>query len=170
MTLRPGCRRRTTRCRTSHVSPPPAPVAYGAAATGSRWPPGAVLEKDRTLDSYFGVRQYWPMSIFEVLAEPKRREILDLLLDGERPAGAIVAVVGLSQPTVSQHLKVLREAGLVVVRPDANRRFYRLRPAALSEIEAWLEPYRREWARRLDALERHLDNAVDPQPSEGDTP
>lgn len=97
------------------------------------------------------------MSIFDVLAEEKRREILDLLLDGERPAGDIVAAVGLAQPTVSQHLKVLREAGLVEVRADANRRLYRLRPAALLELEAWLEPYRRVWAGRLDDLERHLD-------------
>jgi len=108
------------------------------------------------------------MSIFEVLAEPKRREILDLLLGGEQPAGAIVAAVGLSQPTVSQHLKVLRQARLVEVRPDANRRFYRLRPGALVELEAWLEPYRRIWAGRLDALERHLDS--DSPTTKGDQP
>jgi DNA-binding transcriptional ArsR family regulator len=109
------------------------------------------------------------VSIFEVLAEPRRREILDLLLGGEQPAGGIVDVVGLSQPTVSQHLKVLREAGLVEVRPDANRRFYRLRPAALLELEAWLEPYRRVWAGRLDALERRLDTITDGPPNQGET-
>ena len=97
------------------------------------------------------------MAIFTALAEPRRREILDLLRDGERPAGEIVDAVGLAQPTVSQHLKVLREAGLVDVRADANRRLYRLRPAALLELEAWLEPYRILWSGRLDALEQHLD-------------
>jgi DNA-binding transcriptional ArsR family regulator len=97
------------------------------------------------------------MTIFAALVEPHRRSILDLLRDGERPAGEIVAAVGLAQPTVSQHLKVLRDAGLVSVRPDANRRLYRLRPEPLAELDAWLEPYRLLWSRRLDALERHLD-------------
>ncbi len=111
------------------------------------------------------------MTIFTVLAEPKRREILDLLRDGERPAGSIVEEIGLAQPTVSQHLKVLREAGLVAVRADANRRVYRLRPAALLELDAWLEPYRQLWAGRLDALERHLDERTDASiPSKGETP
>ena len=97
------------------------------------------------------------MSIFDVLGEEKRREILDLLLVGERPAGDIVAAVGLAQPTVSQHLKVLREAGLVEVRAGANRGIYRLHPAALAELGVWLAPYRRVWVGRLDDLERHLD-------------
>ena len=111
------------------------------------------------------------MTIFATLAEPKRREILDLLRDGEQPAGAIVEKIGLAQPTVSQHLKVLREAGLVAVRPDANRRVYRLRPTALLELDAWLDPYRRLWAGRLDALEHLLDH--DPDSTDrpkGDTP
>ena len=102
------------------------------------------------------------MTIFAALAEPKRREILDLLQHGEQPAGAIVDAVGLAQPTVSQHLKVLREAGLVTVRADANRRVYRLRPASLRELDAWLDPYRQLWAGRLDALEHHLD--LNPEP------
>lgn len=102
------------------------------------------------------------MTIFAALAEPKRREILDLLQRGEQPAGAIVDAVGLAQPTVSQHLKVLREAGLVTVRADANRRVYRLRPASLLELDAWLDPYRQLWAGRLDALEHHLD--LNPEP------
>lgn len=101
------------------------------------------------------------MTIFAALADPRRREILDLLRSGEQPAGAIVASLGLAQPTVSQHLKVLRGAGLVSVRADANRRLYRLRPAALIELDAWLEPYRQLWAGRLDALERHLDTTSD---------
>lgn len=97
------------------------------------------------------------MSIFTALAEPRRRTILDLLRDGERTAGDLVEAVGLAQPTVSQHLKVLREAGLVSVRADATRRLYRLRPAAFAELDEWLEPYRQIWAGRLDALEDHLD-------------
>lgn len=94
---------------------------------------------------------------FEVLAEPRRRQILDLLRDGERPVGDLVDELALSQPAVSKHLKVLRDAGLVEVRQDAQRRWYRLRPAPLLEIDAWLEPYRDLWRNRLDALEAHLD-------------
>ncbi|GAB2591938.1 ArsR/SmtB family transcription factor [Kribbella endophytica] len=94
---------------------------------------------------------------FEVLAEPRRREILDLLRAGERPVGELVDALELSQPAVSKHLKVLRDAGLVEVRQDAQRRWYRLRPAPLAEIDAWLEPYRDLWRGRLDALEAHLD-------------
>jgi len=94
---------------------------------------------------------------FEILAEPRRREILDLLRDGERLAGDLVDELDLSQPAVSKHLKVLREAGLVEVRKDAQRRWYRLRIEPLAEIDAWLAPYRRLWNDRLDALEHHLD-------------
>ncbi|MEI8412669.1 MULTISPECIES: ArsR/SmtB family transcription factor [unclassified Kribbella] len=94
---------------------------------------------------------------FEVLAEPRRREILDLLRAGERPVGELVDQLSLSQPAVSKHLKVLRDAGLVEVRQDAQRRWYRLRPAPLAEIDAWLEPYRDLWRSRLDALEAHLE-------------
>lgn len=97
------------------------------------------------------------MTIFEVLAEPNRRQILDLLRAGEQPAGELVASLDIAQPTVSRHLKVLRESGLVTVRADANRRLYRLRSRPLVELDAWLTPYRRLWADRLDALEHHLD-------------
>jgi DNA-binding transcriptional ArsR family regulator len=96
-------------------------------------------------------------STFEVLAEPTRRRILDLLRERERSVGELVDRLSLSQPGVSKHLRVLREAGLVEVRTDAQRRWYALRPEPLSEIDAWLAPYRRLWAQRLDALERHLD-------------
>ena len=96
-------------------------------------------------------------STFEVLAEPRRREILDLLRDGERLVGDLVDRLELAQPTVSKHLKVLKSAGLVEVRQDAQRRWYRLSPAPLAEIDAWLAPYRRMWTKSLDALERHLD-------------
>ena len=94
---------------------------------------------------------------FDVLAEPTRRRILDLLLDGERPVGELVARLKLSQPGVSKHLRVLREAGLVAVRREAQRRIYGVRPEPLEEVAEWLEPYRRLWAERLDALERQLD-------------
>jgi DNA-binding transcriptional ArsR family regulator len=93
---------------------------------------------------------------FEVLAEPNRRRILDLLLDRPRSVGELVDELGLSQPGTSKHLRILREAGMVQVRRDAQRRWYELRPAPLVELDAWLEPYRRLWAGRLDALERHL--------------
>ena len=94
---------------------------------------------------------------FAVLAEPSRRTILDVLRHGERPVGELVAHLHLSQPAVSKHLRVLREAGLVEVRTDAQRRLYRIRPEPLAEIDAWLEPYRRLWGRSLDALGRHLE-------------
>jgi DNA-binding transcriptional ArsR family regulator len=100
-------------------------------------------------------------TIFEILVEPNRRRILDLLREGYRPVGEIVSALGLSQPAVSKHLRVLKEAGLVVVRPDAQRRLYQLRAEPLSEVDAWLAPYRRLWAERLDALERHLDSMPD---------
>ncbi|AIJ20973.1 MULTISPECIES: ArsR/SmtB family transcription factor [Amycolatopsis] len=102
-------------------------------------------------------------STFEVLAEPRRREILDLLRTSERPVGDLVERLRLTQPAVSKHLKVLREAGLVEVRQDAQRRWYRLRPEPLAEIDAWLAPYRRMWNASLDALERHLDSMEDPR-------
>lgn len=98
---------------------------------------------------------------FDVLAEPTRRRILDLLLERSRAVGELVDLLGLSQPGVSKHLRVLRDAGFVAVRQDAQRRFYELRPEPLAEVDAWLAPYRRLWAGRLDALERHLD-ATDP--------
>jgi DNA-binding transcriptional ArsR family regulator len=96
-------------------------------------------------------------STFDVLAEPTRRRILDLLRDTERPVNELVTTLNASQPGVSKHLRVLREAGLVEVRTDAQRRLYRVRPEPLAEIDAWLAPYRRLWAQRLDALEQHLD-------------
>ena len=94
---------------------------------------------------------------FAVLAEPSRRDILDLLRDGERPVGDLVEHLRLSQPAVSKHLRVLRDAGLVEVRADAQRRLYRLRPEPLTEIDEWLAPYRRLWTRSLDKLEKHLE-------------
>jgi DNA-binding transcriptional ArsR family regulator len=98
---------------------------------------------------------------FDVLAEAHRRSILDLLRDSERSVGELVDVLGVSQPAVSKHLRVLREAGLVTARPDAQRRVYRLRPEPLRAIDEWLAPYRRLWSASLDALERHLDAMPD---------
>ena len=94
---------------------------------------------------------------FDVLAEPSRRRILDLLLERERSVNELVDLVGLSQPSVSKHLKTLREAGLVRVRQDAQWRWYQIDAAPLAEIDAWLAPYRRFWNDQLDALKRHLD-------------
>src|SRR3954466_591839 len=96
-------------------------------------------------------------STFEVLAEPTRRGILDLLRERERSVGELVEALQMSQPGVSKHLRVLREAGLVKVRIAAQRRWYGLDPRPLAEIDTWLAPYRRYWADRLDDLERHLD-------------
>ena len=96
-------------------------------------------------------------STFAVLAEPNRRRILDELCQGERSVGELVERLSLSQPAVSKHLRVLREADLVASRIDKQHRRYRLRPARLAEIDAWLMPYRRFWAARLDALQAHLD-------------
>jgi DNA-binding transcriptional ArsR family regulator len=101
------------------------------------------------------------VSTFEILAEPNRRRILDLLGAAERPVGELVAQLALSQPAVSKHLRILREAGLVEVRGDAQRRLYRVRPEPLRAIDDWLEPYRRMWASRLDELELHLDTMTD---------
>jgi DNA-binding transcriptional ArsR family regulator len=101
------------------------------------------------------------VAALEVLAEPNRRRILDLLRAAERPVGDLVAALDLSQPAVSKHLRVLREAGLVDVRVDAQRRIYRLRTEPLQALDDWLHPYRALWASRLDALERHLDAMPD---------
>ena len=97
------------------------------------------------------------MSVFPVLAEPHRRQILDELRDGEQPVGRLVLRLRLSQPAVSKHLRVLRDAGLVDVRVDAQRRLYRTRADALREIDDWVRPYRRMWRDSLDGLDRHLD-------------
>ena len=96
------------------------------------------------------------MTAYAALAEPNRREILDLLRGGERSVNDLVGRLRLSQPGVSKHLKVLREAGLVRVRAEGRQRWYALRAQPLSEVDEWLEPYRAYWSGRLDALEQHL--------------
>ena len=96
-------------------------------------------------------------SVFEVIAEPNRRAILNLLVSSEQSVGEIERELGMTQPTVSKHLRVLREAGFVESTVDAQRRLYRLRPEPLQEVDAWLAPFRRFWSAHLDALERHPD-------------
>ncbi|TMR87947.1 ArsR/SmtB family transcription factor [Nonomuraea basaltis] len=100
---------------------------------------------------------------FDVLAEPARRQILDLLLERPRLVGELTDHLGLTQPGTSKHLRALREAGLVTVRKDAQRRWYELRPAPLAEIDAWLTPYRKLWNQSLDRLENHLHTMDDDQ-------
>lgn len=96
-------------------------------------------------------------SVFEVIAEPNRRAILNLLVSSQQSVGEIERQLGMPQPTVSKHLRVLRDAGFVESTVDAQRRLYRLKPEPLQEIDAWLAPFRRFWSAHVDALERHLD-------------
>ena len=107
------------------------------------------------------------MDVFEAVAAPTRRAVLDLLAGRERSAGELVAAFpALTQPAVSRHLRILRESRLVDVRADGTRRVYSLRPAALAEVDRWLERYRRFWGGRLDDLERHLDAKAGGEPEE----
>src|SRR5689334_21900473 len=99
--------------------------------------------------------------VFEILAEPRRRHILDLLRERDRSVNDLVSALGISQPGVSKHLRVLRDAGLVEARVEGQRRVYRLRPEPLQQVDEWLTPYRAAWRDRLSALERHLDNMPD---------
>jgi DNA-binding transcriptional ArsR family regulator len=106
-------------------------------------------------------------SAFEILAEPNRRAILSLLATSDQCVGDIERQLGMAQPTVSKHLRVLREAGLVESQIDAQRRLYRLRPGPLKEVDDWLAPFRQLWSRHLDALERHLDRMDKPASRKG---
>jgi DNA-binding transcriptional ArsR family regulator len=103
-------------------------------------------------------------SVFAVLAEPSRRAILTLLATAERSVGDLESALNLSQPSISKHLRVLREAGFVEATIDAQRRVYRIRPEPLQEVDAWMAPFRRYWSARVDALERHLDRIATPSP------
>lgn len=96
------------------------------------------------------------LAALQALAEPRRMAILELLRDGERPVGELADRLQLSQPAVSKHLRILREAGLVEARVDAQRRLYRIRPEPLAELDDWLTPYRKLWTTHLDRLEEHL--------------
>jgi DNA-binding transcriptional ArsR family regulator len=111
------------------------------------------------------VEEYTPMeSAFAIIAEPSRRAMLNLLASSERTVGELERQLGLAQPSVSKHLRVLREAGFVESRVDAQRRVYRLRPEPFMEVDAWLAPFRRFWSAHVDALERHLDR-MDQKPT-----
>ena len=101
-------------------------------------------------------------TVFAIIAEPNRRAILSLLASSEQSVGDIEQQLGLSQPSVSKHLRVLREAGIVEASVDAQRRLYRLKPDALTAVDDWLAPFRRFWSARFDALEQHLDRMDDP--------
>jgi DNA-binding transcriptional ArsR family regulator len=105
---------------------------------------------------------------FEIVAEPNRRAILALLTSSEQSVGEIERQLGMSQPAVSKHLRVLREAGFVESTVDAQRRLYRLKSGPFQELDAWLEQFRRFWSVHIDALERHLDR-MDPRPAKGKT-
>ena len=109
-------------------------------------------------------------SVFEIIAEPNRRAILSLLISSEQSVGAIERQLRMPQPTVSKHLRVLRDAGFVESTVDAQRRLYRLRPEPLQEIDAWLAPFRRFWSSHVDALERHLDRMHPPTSTPTQTP
>ena len=108
-------------------------------------------------------------SVFTIVAEPNRRAILGLLLDAEQSVGEIERQLGMPQPAVSKHLRVLRDAGIVEATVDAQRRLYRIKPEPLQHLDAWLGPFRRLWIRHVDELERHLDR-IDPPKTEGKTP
>jgi DNA-binding transcriptional ArsR family regulator len=103
-------------------------------------------------------------SVFEIIAEPNRRAILSLLVSSQQSVGEIERQLGMPQPAVSKHLRVLRDAGFVESTVDAQRRLYRLKPEPLQEVDAWLAPFRMFWSARIDALERHLDRMDQPTP------
>ena len=107
-------------------------------------------------------------SVFEIIAEPSRRAILSLLVSSQQSVGEIERQLRMPQPTVSKHLRVLRDAGFVESTVDAQRRLYRLKPEPLQEIDAWLAPFRRFWSAHVDALERHLDRIAGLSDSKAD--
>lgn len=109
-----------------------------------------------------------PVDAFAVLAEPTRRRILDRLRRADSSVGELVAALAVTQPTVSKHLKVLREAGFVTSRVAAQQRIYRIETGPLETLDEWLQPYRRLWSRHLDALERHLDHQLRKQEEDPD--
>src|SRR5213083_2025354 len=108
-------------------------------------------------------------SVFEIIGEPNRRAILRLLVSSQQSVGELERELRMPQPTVSKHLRVLREAGFVESTVDAQRRLYRLKPAPLQELDAWLAPFRRFWSAHVDALERHLDRMDQPTPTTSKT-
>jgi DNA-binding transcriptional ArsR family regulator len=122
------------------------------------------------LTRIYSMRYIWSMeSAFEIIGEPNRRAILSLLVSSQQSVGEIERQLRMPQPTVSKHLRVLREAGFVESTVDAQRRLYRLRPEPFQEVDAWLAPFRRFWSAHVDALERHLDRMDQPTASKGNT-
>ena len=107
--------------------------------------------------------------MFEIIAEPNRRAILSLLVSSQQSVGEIERHLRMPQPTVSKHLRVLREAGFVEAKVDAQRRLYRLKPEPLREVDDWLTPFRRFWSVHVDALERHLDRMDESTPTKKKT-
>ena len=107
------------------------------------------------------------VSVFEVIAEPNRRAILGLLVSSDQTVGDLERQLRMSQPTVSKHLRVMRDAGVVESTIDAQRRVYRVRPERLQELDAWLSPFRRLWTKHVDALERHLERIDPPSATKG---
>ena len=118
------------------------------------WPGAAVYDLTRICSWKYIHRVE---SVFDIIAEPNRRAILSLLVSSEQSVGEIERRLRMPQPTVSKHLRVLREAGFVESTVDAQRRLYRLKPESLQELDAWLAPFRRFWSAHVDALERHLN-------------
>jgi DNA-binding transcriptional ArsR family regulator len=122
------------------------------------------------LDTYMLCEVYKPMeSVFEIIAEPNRRAILSILVSSQQSVGEIERRLRMPQPTVSKHLRVLREAGFVESTVDAQRRLYRLKPEPLQEVDAWLGPFRQFWSAHVDALERHLDRMDQSTPTKKKT-
>jgi len=136
---------RLARHRTMHPRTPAETVA---------WPPSPVYALTRICSVEYTKRME---SVFEIIAEPNRRAILSLLVSSQQSVGEIERQLRMSQPTVSKHLRVLREAGFVESTVDAQRRLYRLKAEPFQEVDAWLAPFRRFWSVHVDALERHLD-------------
>ncbi len=119
-----------------------------------------------TLTSIYSTRYTKEVdSVFEIIAEPNRRAILSLLVSSQQSVGEIERQLRMAQPTVSKHLRVLRDAGFVEATVDAQRRLYRLRPEPLQELDAWLAPFRQFWSAHVDALERHLDRTYPKTPT-----
>ena len=123
------------------------------------------------LDTYMPFQVYtsWMETVFEIIAEPNRRAILSLLASSEQSVGEIERQLGMPQPTVSKHLRVLREAGFVESTVDAQRRLYKLKPEPFLEMDSWLDQFRRFWSAHVDALERHLDRMNQSKPAKRKT-
>jgi len=144
----------------------PSPTSCSSAATRIRWTRRPLYALTRICSVKYIKRVE---SVFEIIAEPNRRAILSLLVSSQQSVGEIERQLRMPQPTVSKHLRVLREAGFVESTVDAQRRLYRLKPEPLQEVDAWLAPFRRFWSAHIDALERHLDHMDQSTPTKRKT-